>query len=71
MVVPELGPESADRVGVPCPALPCQYLARVSSLHYAELVMALSFLSQHPAWGHSVLIYLNEALLEMQRYAGT
>ena len=48
MVGPELGPESADRVGVPCPALPYQYLARVSSLHYAELAMALSFLSQHP-----------------------
>lgn len=39
-----------------------------SSLHYAELVMALSFLSQHPAWGDSVLIYLNEALLGDEGY---
>ena len=65
MVGPELGPESADRVGVPCPALPYQYLACVSSLHFAELVMALSFLSQHPGWGGFCPFYLNQALLEM------
>lgn len=71
MVGPELGPESADRAGVPCAALPWQYLARVSSVHYAELVMTLSFLSQHTGWVGFCLFYLNQALLEMQGYAGT
>ena len=63
MVGPELGPESADRVGVPCPALPYQYLARVSSLHYAELVMAWSFLSQHPGWVGFCPFYLSGQFL--------